>query len=341
MRDKKQLMLFLRNKYFIFMFVFFIFVVVFYLGFLIGKKSNGEIKDEKKDGIKEIRQSGYKFINPLLECEVENVSPILKSSELKIKKIIQEDILDKNPDAEIALYYRDLKNGPAFGINEQSQYSPASLLKVPLMIAYHKYLESDPHIFDKEVVFSNPSPEFYQQFKSSKKIEIGKSYTIKQLMEYMILYSDNEATNLLFQNINANSLNLIFNDLGINAPDLYDSNNSISVKDYASFFRILYNASYLNRSSSEQALNLLSGVEYKNGLVAGIPEGVVVAHKFGERESLSEDKKITRQLHDCGIVYHPDRPYLLCVMTKGNSFENLSNIITNISKVIYQEIDNR
>jgi len=27
------------------------------------------------------------------------------------------------------------------------------------------------------------------------------------------------------------------------------------------------------------------------------------------------------QLHDCGIVYYPETPYLLCVMTKGWNFE--------------------
>ena len=152
-------------------------------------------------------------------------------------------------------------------------------------------------------------------------------------------YSDNEATNLLFQNIDIKELRAIFSDLGISAPNLYDANNLMSVKGYASFFRVLYNASYLNRSTSEQALRLLSLVEYKNGLVAGIPESTLISHKFGERESLSEDKQIVRQLHDCGIIYHPERPYLLCVMTKGKNFESLSRIVANISRIIYEQVD--
>jgi beta-lactamase class A len=331
----------LNNKYFLTTVFVLTASFLFAAGFFIGKKINSKPVENSDGQAREIRQSGYKFINPLLECEVDNSSSILKSAELKIKKTIQDDIIDKNPDAEVALYYRDLKNGPAFGINEQSQYSPASLLKVPLMIAYYKYSESEPDIFKKEILFDEASPEFSQNFKPGKNIELGKSYTVEQLIESMIRYSDNEATNLLFQNINSNNLNSIFSDLGISAPDMYNPDNSISVKDYASFFRILYNASYLNRIASEQTLNLLSMVEYKDGLAAGVPAEMMIAHKFGERESRAENGQIIRQLHDCGIVYHPSRPYLLCVMTRGKNFDNLTNIVSGVSNIIYQEINNK
>lgn len=333
--------MFLNNKYFLTALIVLMALFLFASGFFIGKKINFKPVENNNSQAREIRQSGYKFINPLLECEVDSSSPILKSTEIKIKEKIQDEVIDKNPDAEIALYYRDLKNGPAFGINEQSQYSPASLLKVPLMITYYKYLESDSDIFKKEVLFDKASPEFYQNFKPGKHIELGSSYTIEQLIESMIKYSDNEATNLLFQNINSNDLNSIFSDLGISAPDMYNPDNSISVKDYASFFRILYNASYLDRTASEQTLNILSMVEYKNGLMAGVPAEIMIAHKFGERESRTKDGQVIRQLHDCGIIYHPSRPYLLCVMTRGNNFDNLTNIIADVSGIIYQEINKK
>jgi beta-lactamase class A len=137
------------------------------------------------------------------------------------------------------------------------------------------------------------------------------------------------------------SFGSVFDDLGINMPEIYNPENVMPVRDYASFFRILYNASYLNRDMSEQALKLLSTVEYKNGLSGGIPQTVPLSHKFGERESLTDDKKVIRQLHDCGIVYHPKRPYLICVMTKGENFSDLSKAIIGISKLVYEQIDAR
>ncbi|MFA5777081.1 MAG: serine hydrolase [Parcubacteria group bacterium] len=330
-----------KNKYFFGTVAVVSAMILFSIGFFVGKKNDTRGGGNNNEQSKEIRQSGYNFINPLLECEMGGDSPILRSSELEIKKTIQDEVIEKNPDVNISLYYRDLKNGPWFGINEQAGYSPASLLKVPLLIAYYKYAEQDPEIFEKIVLFDKPSPGFFQQVRPKEHIEAGKSYAISQLIESMIKYSDNEATNLLFQNMDPQNLSLVFNDLGINMPDIYDSNNSMSVKDYASFFRILYNASYLNRSMSEKALNLFSTIEYKNGLVAGTPEDILVSHKFGERESFSEDKQVVRQLHDCGIVYHPYRPYLICIMTKGKDFENLSKIVSNISNIVFEQVDRR
>ena len=314
-------------------------VVLFFSGFSLGKNVGPENKEGNKEQNQEIRQSGYAFISPLLECEMDGNSPILKSAELKIKKTIQDEVIKKNPDNDVSLYYRDLKNGRGLGVNEYLGYSPASLLKVPLLIAYYKYSEQNSDIFARKILFDKPSPEFFQQIQPKEHIKAGESYTVSQLIESMIKYSDNEATNLLFQNIDSKNLSSVFSDLGINMPDIYNSNNSMSVKDYASFFRILYNASYLSRNLSEQALELLSQVEYRNGLTAGIPANIKLSHKFGEREALSEDKRIVRQLHDCGIIYHPDRPYLLCVMTKGKNFEDLALIVSEISRIIYEQIN--
>jgi beta-lactamase class A len=99
-------------------------------------------------------------------------------------------------------------------------------------------------------------------------------------------------------------------------------------------FRILFNASYLTQAASEQALELLTRSEFRAGLVAGVPAGTVVAHKFGERIDGGVAK-----LHDCGIVYHPARPYLLCVMTEGDRFEPLASLIAETSRIAYDQVN--
>jgi len=87
---------------------------------------------------------------------------------------------------------------------------------------------------------------------------------------------------------------------------------------------------------SEKALEYLSQSDYKNGLVAGVSSNIIVAHKFGERGY--KQGKIN-QLHDCGIIYYPNEPYLLCIMTDGRSFEDRELIIRNISQLVYDEFD--
>lgn len=100
-----------------------------------------------------------------------------------------------------------------------------------------------------------------------------------------------------------------------------------------------YNASYLSKEYSQKVLEMLAAADFKLGLAAGVPPGVVVANKFGEREGLPDDQK---QLHDCGIIYFPENPYLLCVMmTQGPNFEYLPTIIKMVSKMVYDEVESR
>jgi beta-lactamase class A len=109
--------------------------------------------------------------------------------------------------------------------------------------------------------------------------------------------------------------------------------------NYAIFFRVLFNASYLDKEYSEKAMELLAQSDFNDGLVAGLPRGVIVAHKFGERGNLPGSSDY--QLHDCGIVYYPNHPYLLCVMSRGNDIQHLENSIAQVSRFVYDEIDNQ
>jgi hypothetical protein len=85
---------------------------------------------------------------------------------------------------------------------------------------------------------------------------------------------------------------------------------------------------------SEKALAYLARTDYRKGLVAGVPPTIAVAHKFGLRR-MNEMK----QLHDCGIVYYPDHPYLLCVMTSGPVPDYLDTTIADISRFIFEAVD--
>jgi beta-lactamase class A len=107
----------------------------------------------------------------------------------------------------------------------------------------------------------------------------------------------------------------------------------VRVKDYAGFFRILYNATYVSRTASEWILGALSESTFQKGIVAGVPRGTAIAHKFGERTI----DDTTEQLHDCGIVYGKN-PYIICVMSRGKAYEKLEDFISAISKTTYNHL---
>lgn len=110
----------------------------------------------------------------------------------------------------------------------------------------------------------------------------------------------------------------------------------LTVKRYASIYRILYNASFLNKEMSQSVLELLTKTRSPLGIDDGIPAGIPVAHKFGVREQFS-----SKQLHDCGIVYYPENHYILCIMTRGDDVTMLSSIIRDIATLVHTEMVER
>ncbi|MFA5894399.1 MAG: serine hydrolase [Candidatus Shapirobacteria bacterium] len=282
--------------------------------------------------------AGYKYINPLLECDTDAVSTDTNLDQLrnKLNQYIDQKVKSKEL-SHVSVYYRDMNNGPWFGINQNELFSPASLIKVPLMIAYFKMAETDPSILEKELIATPSASEYAQNIAPKTTMVPNQKYTVSQMINNLIVQSDNQAYDLLLANIDNQFLVKVFADLGVDISLGFTNPNGdiLSVKSYASFFRILYNASYLNPKYSEIALNILSQSQYKDALAAGVDPSVSIAHKYGER---SYNETGVKQLHDCGIVYLPAKPYLVCIMTRGNNFNVLTKTISDISRQIYNSV---
>jgi len=300
------------------------------------------ITDKMSTGKKEsnfvvLREGQSKLTNPLLACDV--ASDVLNDPKLISFKKEVEQYLDsrmgKDGSAKVSVYFRELNDGLWFSIGETDKFVPASLRKVPLMIALLKMAETEKNLLERKVKFDLTTDDnLKQNFKPSQTLVSGKQYTIRDLIYRMIVYSDNNAFTLLTRAVDPNELGKVYSSLRILDPLNPVSDQFLSVQTYESFFRVLYNSSYLSREASDWALQIMSNSEFKTGLVAGVPSTVTVSHKFGEHSDPNG-----AQLHDCGIVYYPKHPYLLCIMSQGPNFEMLDDVIAGVSRVIYSEID--
>lgn len=284
----------------------------------------------------------YEFINPDFVCDKNHV--ISKKGYAATQDILEDFISSKKSVGEIteaSIYFRDLRSGPVFGVNEFEDFAPASLLKLPFALVYlNEAEEFGDDVLNRELMFTGSAGAFKQNFVSVSPLKENTLYSIEELLHRMISYSDNDAYQLLFEHLySTGRKDIIRNtylEFGILAPkDSYDQ--VVSVRRYASLFRGLFNVSLVNHEMSEKVLSWLAMSEFKLALAAGIPQNVQIAHKFGER-TLTQG---LRQLHDCGIVYYPDNPYLLCVMTEGKSFEDLVQFISRVSQIVYEEVDSR
>lgn len=206
-----------------------------------------------------------------------------------------------------------------------------------------KQTETDTKLLQQKIYFEGKSDKNNEEEYKSEHTLIGrKYYTVDELLKYMIVYSDNNAALLLLEVVSKEKLLKIFTDLGLPIPENSNSPGAvdyISASIYSRLFRVLYNVTYLDEKNSTKALEFLSQTEFADGI--RIPElaNESISHKFGERTVHDENKNILyRELHDCGIVYYPGHPYLLCVMTKGDEFEKLEKIIQNISKLTSESV---
>lgn len=320
--------------------IFLSFFFIFATGILFGVFGALHFAPKPETGhlSSQVRQMGkYKYTNPLLECEVAKGTLDTRKENFRAELESFVENLKKSQDlTEVAVYFRDMNNGPTFGIDEEGEFFPASLLKVPVMIAYYRWSEEEPGLFRNEIVYEGPRDlGVLVTIKPREELVAGQRYTVEDLVRRMIVYSDNQSLFLLTSRLPLERLQELFKMLGVGDDVLSDSNAKLTVKEYASFFRTLFNSSYLTHENSEKALELLTQTDYNDALPAGMPTNVVVAHKFGEAGTGETE----RQRHDCGIVYFPNHPYLACIMTRGSDTEKLKSSIAEISEFIYQRID--
>jgi len=264
--------------------------------------------------LRSLEAASFNFINPLIGFDIAASQEFAELDPLKkeLNNFLNSSELKINSVTAVGLYFRILNNGHWLGINEDTQFTPGSLFKVPIMVAYFKKADNDPEIL-------------------AKKLE---SKTVEELIEKMIIDSDNSAKDILLKNIDQKYLEEVFLDI-VGVPLKGEDVSFITPKIYANFFRRLHNATFLSREYSEKALEILSRTTFDEGLVAGLPQNISAAHKFGERAISENNSIIGAELHDCGIIYESANHYLVCVMTKGANINGLKETIKNISEIVY------
>jgi beta-lactamase class A len=268
---------------------------------------------------------------------------------VKARPIIERLIAESRAETvSVAVY--DLQTAGTLFINERVRMHAASTMKVPVMMETFRLVKEKNLRLDDELEVKN---QFFSiidgsEFKLNKADDsdeevyrrIGQKMTIADLLNHMITWSSNLATNLLIQRVTPEKVNLLMRQLGANDTEVLrgveDSkafragkNNQTTAYDLMLLFRLLAEKKFLNGKSCEMMIEILAGQNYNDGLPAGLPRGMRVAHKTGS---------ITRINHDAGIVYVPGRkPYIIVVMVRGLEQEpRSSQLIADISRTVYQ-----
>jgi hypothetical protein len=245
----------------------------------------------------------------------------------ELRAIFEKEWLDST-----SLYFEYLNTGANVSINSEVRVLPASLIKVPLAMAVMKKIERGDWKLYNELVMTKEDRDagwgdVYMKYP------IGSPITIQNLLEEMLLTSDNTAYRILYRNLSLDEVRDVFISLGLD--DFFDQEWKVTTKEYTRLIRSLYTANYLNSEHSQILLDILTRTDYDDYLGQWIPGNVPFAHKIGENESKTV-------ILDAGLVYIGDRVYIISMATDYEkewlTRDQALDIFGRVSKIIYNYI---
>lgn len=306
-----------------------IIINIIFIFFII--QLNNKIKENKRDFSEKLNE--FELISSdIAFLDINSFKEKQKQYSLQFYDLKNQISLElKKSKGHYGIYFEDINTGTSIGINEKEDFIPQSLFKVPLMVAILKKVEEEQISLEDNLTLSKYDLDSF--YGDLYKKGIGYNSSIRELLTILIKKSDNTAMNVLSNNlINKEDYLTVLSVMGL--PESKDDSVYVSPKEYSNMFKSLYFSNYLKRPFSELALSVMLETEFKDQLSSGIPKNIKISHKFGVDNT-------SGVYHDCGIIYFPNTPYLLCVMSKNNTQTEANSVISNISKITYNFMKNK
>lgn len=224
-----------------------------------------------------------------------------------------------------SFYFEYLENGTGIRSDNNDKQLAASLLKLPYVMDVYKAAEYGRVDLDEPI--SIKAEWLDRRFGNLWRKGAGTTITLRQAARLALVDSDNTAINAVKSYDNL----LMQNETSTIALDVdpeITNEAYVTAPNYSAYFRCLYRACYLNRENSQALLDMMSESKFA-GIIQGVPASIKVSHKIG----------VSPTTHaDCGIVYYPKHPYILCVLLhlpKGQ----YEKAMADVSRIVYQEAD--
>lgn len=120
-----------------------------------------------------------------------------KSSNWQTRLQKQIDELEKTYPGQIGLYIKDLNTGEEYALHAEESWYLASTVKIPVAMEVLRQIDMKRYSLNDEIEIT---PEDYVDGNGPLKFrKPGEKVTIKYLIEQMIIWSDNVATDMLLR----------------------------------------------------------------------------------------------------------------------------------------------
>jgi len=250
--------------------------------------------------------------------------------------------------ADVAVYFKTLDGKAEWSVRPDEIFHAASTMKVPVMVELFHQVQQGKLKLEDAIAVKN---EFHSMVDGSPyklssdddseselyKIE-GQSRTVSELCELMITVSSNLATNLLIEKVGVENIRATIHTLGADGVLVLRGvedgkafakglNNTTTARGLATLLEAIARGKAVDAASSSEMIAILKRQKFNEGIPAGLPSGIEVAHKTGEIKEIH---------HDAAIVF-AKRPYILVILVRGLAdIEQSAALMKDISRELYE-----
>lgn len=247
-----------------------------------------------------------------------------QSAPQEIKELQQQiEELTQPYGSSVSVCIIDASNGNYCHVNSDKALVSASMIKLAVLCEYMHAVDNGQLDPADRVALKNMNVVGGTGLIQTER---HASYTYDELCRYMIMYSDNTATNVLINKLGQDAINERVQALGRKNTSLNrqlmalntNTENWISARDAATILYKIKNGTAASSAMCAMALEYLSKQTDNEGMAEGISSGAF-AHKTGSLRSMR---------HDGGIVLgkHPYVIVALCDIGAGNANKLMKEI---------------
>jgi beta-lactamase class A len=244
-----------------------------------------------------------------------------------------------NFNGTVGLVVKDLDTGWEIDINQGRLMPAASLVKIPIMLAYF-YAAREGKVSLQNTVYLKSSDKVSGS-KVLGSMPTGTRFTVEGLFSPMITQSDNAAANALISILGFDNLNSYFKKMGLKSTNLSRKmmdfserkegvENYTSAADCAYLMNKLYEGRFLDKNTSQRCMEILGDQKINDRIPRKLPKAsAFVAHKTGLERHIC---------HDVGVVFTAKGDFLICVLVKhrDKTAQNAKRLISDIALSTYR-----
>lgn len=236
-----------------------------------------------------------------------------------------------NNNYRMSVEYLDITTGFNYKYNTSVDYYAASTIK--LLDALYIYEKAADNIIDLDETVTYKAKDVLPDSLGMKQHDVGEAISLRTLVKYAIIYSDNSAHQMLINYIGFNNLKAFGNSLGAKLTLVGGDNfGNINTNDAIIYLKNVYDFIENNNELGQELKSYLLDAQENMIKYDGI--NVDVGHKYGYYDYY---------FNDLGIVYD-ENPYLIAVLTthgKGKYQEIVNDISKKINELHQQFKENR